>query len=51
MLTLRFLLQWFWFARLNKKRDAGIVNPAFEGLSEEELTELGDESPEYRYTY
>ncbi|KAI0127993.1 major facilitator superfamily domain-containing protein [Xylariales sp. AK1849] len=42
---------WFWLARQNRKRDAGPVDPAHEGLSEEELAELGDESPHYRYTY
>ncbi|KAH8668811.1 major facilitator superfamily domain-containing protein [Xylariales sp. PMI_506] len=42
---------WFWYSNQNKKRDAGVSNPAHENLSEEELAELGDESPLYRYTY
>ncbi|KAI1855083.1 hypothetical protein JX265_012271 [Neoarthrinium moseri] len=51
MATCIYAFMWFWFARENKKRDAGHINPALEGLSEEELAELGDESPHYRYTY
>ncbi|KAK8043891.1 MFS general substrate transporter [Apiospora phragmitis] len=42
---------WFWFQRENKRRDAGQVAPEHQHLSEEEMTELGDESPHYRYTY
>ncbi|KAK7941589.1 major facilitator superfamily transporter [Apiospora aurea] len=42
---------WFWFRRENKRRDAGQVSAEHAHLSEEELMELGDESPHYRYTY
>ncbi|KAI2602591.1 MFS general substrate transporter [Hypoxylon sp. NC1633] len=41
---------WFWFARINKKRDEGHVKPAHMNLSDDELAELGDESPRFRYT-
>ncbi|KAK8054830.1 major facilitator superfamily transporter [Apiospora rasikravindrae] len=42
---------WFWFRRENKRRDAGQVSAEHAHLSEEDLMELGDESPHYRYTY
>ncbi|KAF7540699.1 hypothetical protein G7054_g1132 [Neopestalotiopsis clavispora] len=51
MSTCIYAFMWFWFRRENGKRDAGHRDPAHEGLSEEELTELGDESPHFRYTY
>ncbi|KAI2624439.1 DNA-repair protein rad2 [Xylaria nigripes] len=38
-------LLWFVFARENRRRDAGLVKPEHQHLSEEELAELGDESP------
>ncbi|KAI1339802.1 major facilitator superfamily domain-containing protein [Xylariaceae sp. FL0016] len=41
---------WFWFSRENKRRDAGVIKPEHENLSEDDLMELGDESPRYRYT-
>ncbi|KAJ1325670.1 MFS transporter ACS family allantoate permease [Microdochium nivale] len=41
---------WFHYDRQNKARAAGLVKPEHANLSEEELAELGDESPAYRYT-
>ncbi|KAL7619563.1 hypothetical protein AAE478_010104 [Parahypoxylon ruwenzoriense] len=41
---------WYWFARENKKRDGGFMKPEHESLSEDELAELGDDSPRYKYT-
>lgn len=38
-----------WFARENRLRDGGKVKPDHESLSDEELQELGDESPRFRY--
>ncbi|KAI9753604.1 MAG: hypothetical protein M4579_005068 [Chaenotheca gracillima] len=40
----------FWFSRKNATRRAGGEDSKFEGMSEEELAELGDESPRYMYT-
>ncbi|KAI1657027.1 DNA-repair protein rad2 [Daldinia decipiens] len=42
-----FGFMWFWFARENKRRSEGPLAPAHENLSEDELAELGDESPRY----
>ncbi|KAI0486987.1 major facilitator superfamily domain-containing protein [Xylaria cf. heliscus] len=43
-------LLWFWYARENKRRDEGFIKPEHANLSEDELAELGDESPRFRYT-
>ncbi|RYO99416.1 hypothetical protein DL764_006811 [Monosporascus ibericus] len=44
-------LLWFYYDRQNKKRAAGgPLHAKYEGMSEEQLAELGDESPHYRYT-
>jgi len=51
MATLVYGFLWFWFARENKKRAAGLAMlPEHEGLSDEELAELGDDRPRFRYT-
>ncbi|KAI0202809.1 major facilitator superfamily domain-containing protein [Astrocystis sublimbata] len=41
---------WFWYARENKRRDEGLIKPEHANLSDDELAELGDESPRFRYT-
>jgi hypothetical protein len=51
MATCCYAFMWWWFRSENKKRDAGHIDPAYDGSSDEELAELGDESPHYRYTY
>ncbi|KOS18221.1 putative transporter [Escovopsis weberi] len=39
-----------WLLRENGRREAGVMKEKHRGLSEEELEELGDDSPRYRYT-
>ncbi|PNY27354.1 transporter [Tolypocladium capitatum] len=41
---------WSWYSRANKKRAAGQMSEKHRGMEEEELMELGDDSPRYRYT-
>ncbi|KAH6988092.1 major facilitator superfamily domain-containing protein [Ilyonectria sp. MPI-CAGE-AT-0026] len=41
---------WFWYSRENKRRDLAEANTADDGSTPAELTELGDDSPLYRYT-
>lgn len=41
---------WFWYWRANKKRAAGEMSEKHRGMEEEELMELGDDSPRYSYT-
>lgn len=48
--TLLYALLWGWYQRENERRAAGVVSDKHKDMSEEELKELGDESPHYRYT-
>ncbi|KAG6297921.1 hypothetical protein E4U46_002240 [Claviceps purpurea] len=41
---------WYWYRRENGKRDQGIVHEEHRAMQEEELAELGDDSPRFRYT-
>lgn len=50
MATVLYGFLWFWYDRINKERDAGENLVRFEGLSDDELAELGDESPHFKYT-
>lgn len=49
--TVLYSFMWWWYRRENQRRDAGEVKEKYQGLAEEELVELGDDSPNYRYTY
>lgn len=49
MATCIYIFMWTYFTRVNKQRAEGKIDPKHEGLSEEELAELGDESPRFRY--
>ncbi|KAG8405767.1 hypothetical protein J3458_021701 [Metarhizium acridum] len=40
---------WFWYWRQNKRREAGVMEDKFRDMEEEELMELGDDSPRFRY--
>lgn len=51
MATCCYAFMWWWYRRENKRRDAGHVDSTYDGSSDEELAELGDESPHFRYTY
>lgn len=48
--TIVYGFMWWWYARENSRRAAGEVKDKHRGLEEEEMKELGDESPIYRYT-
>lgn len=50
MATVIYGLLWYHYGRENRRRADGFVSPKHENLSEEQLAELGDESPHYRYT-
>jgi len=41
---------WVYFRHRNARRDAGMEDYKMAGLSEEEIQELGDESPRFRFT-
>jgi hypothetical protein len=40
---------WTYFTKVNKQRAEGKIDKKYEGLNEDELAELGDDSPRYRY--
>ena len=48
--TTIYALMWAWYRRENHRRDKGEMKDEHRGLSEDELIELGDDSPGYRYT-
>jgi len=45
-----YAVLWFTFAGINKRRDNGEEEHLIAGMSDEEVAELGDESPRFRYT-
>jgi hypothetical protein len=40
-----------YFKRVNSERDRGKYDGKADGLGEEEILELGEHNPKYRYTY
>ncbi|KAB5542398.1 major facilitator superfamily transporter [Coniochaeta sp. 2T2.1] len=50
MATLIYGFMWFWFDRENGRRATGEMEARHERLSDDELAELGDESPHFVYT-
>ena len=45
-----FLFMMFYFTRRNKARQNGEEDHLIEGKTEEEIAELGDESPRFLFT-
>ncbi|QPG94013.1 hypothetical protein C2857_004028 [Epichloe festucae Fl1] len=42
---------WYWYWRENRRREeGGVMSEKHRGMEEEELVELGDDSPRFRYT-
>ncbi|KAF7550399.1 hypothetical protein G7Z17_g5738 [Cylindrodendrum hubeiense] len=48
--TVIYAYLWFWYRRENQLRAEGEMKEKHRGMMDEELMELGDESPHYRYT-
>ena len=51
MATLIYLFFWGYFRHLNMRREEGKEDYKVQGMTDEEIDELGDESPRFRYTY
>lgn len=45
-----YAFMWLYFARVNERREKGEEDHLIEGMSEEEIAELGDDSPRFVYT-
>lgn len=46
-----YIVMWAYFRRQNRRRIAGKEDHTVEGMSDEEIEELGEHNPRYRYTY
>ncbi|KAH7367765.1 high-affinity nicotinic acid transporter [Plectosphaerella cucumerina] len=51
MSAIIYMAFWAYFRYLNKRRDEGKEDHAVEGMTEEEIQELGEHNPRFRYTY
>ncbi|KAH6980651.1 high-affinity nicotinic acid transporter [Ilyonectria sp. MPI-CAGE-AT-0026] len=54
MIVIALMLFWamgLWFRNVNRRRAAGKEDHRVENLSQEEIRELGEYDPDYRYTY
>lgn len=49
MATLIYIFMWTYLSKVNKQRADGKIDEKHQGLSEEALAELGDDSPRFRY--
>jgi hypothetical protein len=45
-----YVVLWFSYTRANAKRLRGDENHKMDGISDDEIAELGDESPRFVYT-
>ena len=45
-----YAILWAYLSMLNSRRERGEEDHLMEGKSEEEVAEMGDESPRFRYT-
>jgi hypothetical protein len=45
-----YLFMWYWYARVNRNRAAGKEDAKIVGLTEEQIEEMGDRNPRFRYT-
>lgn len=45
-----YAVLWVYLGMLNSRRENGEEDHLMEGKSEEEVAEMGDDSPKFRYT-
>jgi MFS transporter, ACS family, DAL5 transporter family protein len=51
MSAIIYMAFWAYFRYLNKRRDEGKEDHTVEGMTEEDIQELGEHNPRFRYTY
>ena len=51
MSALIYILMWWWFRRQNQRKMNGEDDHKVAGMTEEEIEELGEHNPRFRYTY
>ncbi|EER40921.1 MFS transporter [Histoplasma capsulatum H143] len=44
-----YTFMWFHYKRINKARSVGLEDHKIEGMTEEEISEMGDRNPRFRY--
>lgn len=45
-----YVVMWVHLERVNKRREEGKEEGLISGMSEEDVAEMGDDSPRFRYT-
>jgi hypothetical protein len=45
-----YAFMWYYFAKVNARRARGEEDYKIEGMSADEIAELGDDSPRFVYT-
>ncbi|KAH8679462.1 major facilitator superfamily domain-containing protein [Ilyonectria robusta] len=51
MASVIYLSFWAWFRHLNQRKASGKEDHRIQGLREEEIEELGEHNPAFKYTY
>jgi len=46
-----FGVMGLYFRRVNRRRDRGVEDSRVSGIDQEQIEELGEHNPAYRYTY
>lgn len=46
-----YMAFWAWFRYLNQRKINGKEDHKVQGMTEEEIEELGEHNPRFRYTY
>ena len=45
-----YAFMWFWYHNVNKRRANGLEDDKIAGMTEEEIQEMGDRNPRFRYS-
>ena len=45
-----YCVLWFYFSSVNASRERGAQDHRVEGMTDDDIAEMGDDSPRFRYT-